>query len=713
MSLASVESATLTLATALVRINREMGEGVERLRADQLIRDAREAWPGETADHWSKWLLEASLSVGLRVRTTRRTLDDAISMARDGAVVVGYNAKEGGACVVLDGDARQVRLAAGEIDDSVSVPREEFDQSLEPAGEGDQHPWLVIDHPEISEAEHLAKKPVLRLLRLVRPEWNDIWVVLVFAFFAGVLSLAVPIAVESLVDTVAFGRVLQPVFVLAILLFVFLAFAAVMQSLQTYVTEIIQRRLFVRVAADLAYRLPRVDHAALGGAYGPEVVNRFLDVVTLQKVVASLLLDGVSIVLVTVVGMTVLAFYNPWLLGFDVLLLATMVSGLLALGRGAVSAGIDESKMKYRLVSWFEDLIRCEVGFKTQGGSDFAIDRANLLTAEYLTKRRIHFRVLFRQINFTLVLQAIAATVLLGAGGWLVIQKELTLGQLVAAELIVTMILASMAKLGKHLEGYYDAVAAVDKLGALFDLQLERHDGLVSGSDGRGVKVDLHGVRRAQSGATLVEAITALLQAGERVAVFGGAATGKTTLLRIIGGLELPSDGRLEIDGVDPRDLRPDILRRRVAFVGEPELFEGTIEENVHVRRPSVRASDVRSALHAVGVLGDLLRLPQGLQTKINASGAPLTQTQQRLLMFARAISGEPRLLLVDSALDALPDDDMQRVREALLDEQRGWTVIVSTGRRSVCSPLERVVRLGGGDNSHPVEALTGGATPS
>ena len=176
----------------------------------------------------------------------------------------------------------------------------------------------------------------------MRPEWSDIWMILVFAFFAGVLNLATPIAVEALVNTVAFGRLLQPVLILAVLLFGFLAFAAVMQGVQTYVAEVIQRRLFARVAADFAYRFPRVASSSLDGKYGPELANRFLDVVTLQKVVASLLLDGVSIVLATLVGMTVLAFYHPWLLGFDVLLLIMIVAGLMVLGRGAVSSGIEK-----------------------------------------------------------------------------------------------------------------------------------------------------------------------------------------------------------------------------------------------------------------------------------------------------------------------------------------------------------------------------------
>ena len=307
------------LTAALVRISRECGVGVEHLRAEQLISEARAAWPGDEDHQWSHWLQESCECLALRARVVKLTLDEAISLSRDGALVVGGYTRERGVQVLVGSDGRRTSLAFGEIDEKIAADGVELSRVFEIPQEGaDTSTCLVVEHPEISDAEEardLQHRPIERLMRIVKPEWPDIWMILVFAFFAGVLNLATPIAVEALVNTVAFGRLVQPVLVLAILLFGFLAFAAVMQAMQTYVAEVIQRRLFARVSADLAYRLPRVASSGLKGKYGPELVNRFLDVVTLQKVVASLLLDGVGIVLATLVGMTVLAFYHPGCLG--------------------------------------------------------------------------------------------------------------------------------------------------------------------------------------------------------------------------------------------------------------------------------------------------------------------------------------------------------------------------------------------------------------
>ena len=535
-------------------------------------------------------------------------------------------------------------------------------------------------------------RPIARLIAILRPEWSDIWVVGVFAFFAGVLSLATPIAVESLVNIVAFGRLIQPLVILSLMLFGFLVFASLMKALQTFVVEVIQRRLFARVAADLAYRFPRVRSESLDGHYGPELANRFFDIVTLQKVVAQLLLDGLAIVLATVVGMAVLAFYHPWLLGFDVLLLALIVGGVLILGRGAIAYGIDESKQKYRLAAWLEDLLRCPISFKSAGAPEFALDRANQMTADYIGARRRHFRVLFRQLIFILGLQAVAGTVLLGFGGWLVIQGQLTLGQLVAAELIVATILSSLAKLGKHIEGFYDVIASVDKLGHLFDLDMEPHDGELAIRDGEGVRVRVTDVKHRLGGPALQRGFSLALEAGDNVALIDSSGAGSTLLFDMLYGMREPESGHVEVEHVDPRDLRRDILRQVVALARDVEIFEGTIVDNIRVGRADVSMSGVRAALFAVGLLDDLLRLPDGLDTKINASGGDLLPTQQRLLMLARAIAARPRLLLIDGLLDALADAQLVQISSMLLDQQHGWTLIVATNRQDVADQFATVI---------------------
>ena len=138
-------------------------------------------------------------------------------------------------------------------------------------------------------AGHRAR-PFTRLGQLLRPERRDIAAVVVFAVAVAVLSLATPIAAEGLVNTVAFGVLVGPVVVIALVLGGCLGLAAAVRAMQIYVAECLQRRLFVRVVADYAGRLPRAQLRAFDAAEGPELANRFFDVLTLQKAVALLLL---------------------------------------------------------------------------------------------------------------------------------------------------------------------------------------------------------------------------------------------------------------------------------------------------------------------------------------------------------------------------------------------------------------------------------------
>ena len=708
MSTTLSHATTADLAATLVQVAHERGTYVERLRAEQLLAESRRAWPGDEQSMWSKWLAEAAKSLGFRVRAARLACDEALHLVEDGALLV-CNPTGRDADILLNADGRFVELLNSSTDQRTKVTRLEFADlfrsnfAVNADDQEPRHEWLIVEDLELSHEtdDVFHGRPVSRLFAILRPESSDIWVVGVFAFFAGLLSLATPIAVESLVNIVAFGQLLQPLVILSLMLFGFLAFASLMRALQTFVVEIIQRRLFARVAADLAYRFPRITKDALHDHYGPELANRFFDIVTLQKVVAQLLLDGIAIVLATVVGMAVLAFYHPWLLGFDVLLLGLIVGGVLVLGRGAIGSGIDESRQKYKIAGWFEDLMRCQLGFKSAGAAEFALDRANQLTADYLSSRRTHFKVLFRQLLFILGLQAVAGTVLLGFGGWLVIQGQLTLGQLVAAELIVATVLGSLAKLGKHIEGFYDVVAGVDKLGHLFDLRMESQDGLLVLSAGSGARLRLTEVKHPNSEPALRDGITLSMEPGDNIALLGRDTAGSTVLFDILYGLRTPQAGHVEIENADPRDVRPDILRGAVALARGVEVFEGTIAENVHLARPGVSMTDVRMALQAVGLLDCVLRMPEGLDSKLNASGGHLLTTQLHLLMLARAIAGRPRLLLIDGLLDMLGDEQMVRVCKMLHDDSQTWTLMVATNRTDVARMFSRVL-----DVEHPDEPL-------
>ena len=546
-----------------------------------------------------------------------------------------------------------------------------------------------------------ALHPYTRLRALLEGERRTLWVAVVYSVVIALLSLVVPIAVQSLVNTIAFGSVLQPLVVLTLFVFVALGFSTVMNTLRAGVVEIIQRSIFARVATDVTWRLLRVRVDAFDRYHGPELVNRFFDTVTVQKSAALLLIDGLSILMQTVIGMLLLALYHPWLLAFDVLLMAAMSVIIFVLGRGALGTSIKESKAKYELEAWLEQLAAHLVTFKSAGGAAYAVDRSHHLLEDYLSYRKKHFRILIRQVVGSFALKAVASSALLGIGGWLVINRQLTLGQLVASELIVAGMLSAFTKFGKQLEVFYDMSAAIDKLGVLVDLPLERTGGEADLPSHGPMRLTMRDLRVQYADSTRPALVVRAwdIPSGARVGVTGPNGSGKSTLADVLFGLREQSTGSLQLDGVDVRSLPLSSLRRDVALVRGVELFPGTVLDNVRLGRDDLSHADISRALEAVGLLEELLGMPKGLDTELHPHGRPLSHRQACRLMIARAIAGRPRLIILDGALDQLDRrEDQERLATAIFSLDAPWTLFCVTERPDLLARCTRVVRLQDGE---------------
>ena len=676
------------VAWLLEQLGREFGHEPERGELRRSLEESRAAWTAIDDGNWWKAFVEAGEGQNLRFRLSDCTAGELRSLLDDGAWVIAPTLTHGIASIGPS-SGRKYRIVAPDSGRRLRFGNLLSELSLR-VDDGRYRCLVVIAHSTQPHGHHLS--PLRRLWTLLRPETGDMWTVFAFALVTGLLGLATPLAVEALVNTVAFGRLFQPVVILSVMLLAFLAFQAALRALQTVVVDILQRRLFARVAGDIAYRMPRTPIAGLHGESGRELVNRFMEIVTVQKVAAQFLMDGINLVLSTIIGMTVLAFYHPWLLGFDVILLGLIVFGTLLLGRGAVHTAINESKAKYDTLAWLEDLGGTELTFRHGGSHDFVLERTDRLTYKYLMARREHFHILMRQIIFALGLQAVASTLLLGLGGWLVINQQLSLGQLVASELIVATIVGAFAKLGKHFESYYDLMAAIDKLGHLFDLPIEDQGGLLSFPDDQPAEIDVHGVSyTGQVGGQALGHVNLHLESGARAALRGPSGSGKSLLLDLLFGIREASTGHISVNGIDVRDFRPDVYRRHVSLLREVEVFEGSVAENIHLGRRDISSADVRLALSAVGLLDDVMRLHQGMQTELGPHGTPLTSNQLRRLMLARAIVAKPRLLLIDGLLDALPDETSRDLMTMLCRSDQPWSLLIVSGHELLRRGLRQI----------------------
>lgn len=542
-------------------------------------------------------------------------------------------------------------------------------------------------------------QPHRRLFALLKPERADIGLIILFSVVTGFLYLASPLAVDAVVNNISFGGqqavYIQSLLILCGILLLFLLTLGAVSATQYFVVELIQQRIFVRLAADFARRLPRLQYGALERTRRPELVNKFLDVVTIQKSSAYILLDGVNVLLSMAIGLLVLAFYHPFLLAFDIVLIVGLLLILFPLGRHGVHTSIQESYAKHAVAGWLEQIVMFPLLFKNAAAAAFGQERTNQLVDTYISARRAHFRILLRQILSLLGLEAIASALLLALGGLLVLQGSLTLGQLVASELIVSAIVASIVRLGKHLENWYDTLAAIDKLGSVVDLPVEHQEGVQARGTQAPSSLELEDLAFAYPGSRpLFEHLNFSVFPGDRVAITGPIGSGAGTLLDLIYGLRSPSEGHIRVQGIDIRSWDLAGLRSHVALVRELDFVDGTLADNVRLGRKDLTDPEIQHVLDQVGLGKALSRLPEGLQLRLQPGGRPLSDSQRILVALARAIASRPCLLLVDKILDGLDPLESEAILSLLFDPAQPWTLIVATRDEGIVARCARVFRL-------------------
>jgi ABC-type multidrug transport system fused ATPase/permease subunit len=198
-------------------------------------------------------------------------------------------------------------------------------------------------------------------------------------------------------------------------------------------------------------------------------------------------------------------------------------------------------------------------------------------------------------------------------------------------------------------------------------------------------------------GKPVLHGVTARAACGERIAIVGPHGGGKSALAEAIYALRDPTSGSIVVDGVDVREVTPSLWRSRVSLVRGIEVFDGTIEDNIRVGRDELTPEDVRHALAAVGMLDVVRALPEGLATRLDSEGDPLTQGQLRRLMLARAIVGGPSLVVVDEVLDGFDEGPRADAVQSLFSRTAPWTLLVVTHRSDIMWRCDRVWRLAEG----------------
>lgn len=525
--------------------------------------------------------------------------------------------------------------------------------------------------------EHLT--PAQRLGQLLNSERRDIGLIYLYAVLVGLFGLTVPVAVQGITQLVQGGLVLQPVVLLILFATVGTLATGVIGLLQEAVVETIQQRIFARLAFEFAYLVPRIRFEAAQQANLPLQMNRFFEAVLIQKAMSKLLLDIPTATLQVLFGLALLSFYNPSFIIFAlVLLLGVYLIFRLTFSRG-LETSIMESKYKYNVLEWLQAMARSIAAFKFSTRSTLPIETMDGHVANYLKYRRKHFKVLVTQSMSLIVFKTLLTAALLALGTTLVENRALTLGQFVAAELVIVTVLVGVEKLIRSLAAMYDVLTSVDKVGHVMDLPVEEISGVQLAPSREGLAVSLRGVSFTypDQRTPALSDIDLDIRPGDRIAITGVDGSGQTTLLRMLGALHDGYDGTLTYDGLTLRNINRAALREQIGQVlATTDLFDGTIEDNISVGRRFVDRAAVLKALRDVDVDSFVQGMPNGIATTITNGGSNLSAAVASKLLVAQGIVGEPRLLLLDDFFQNLDDEYRTRLIRLLMDRATPHTVV-------------------------------------
>ena len=560
----------------------------------------------------------------------------------------------------------------------------------------------VIPYKEIVGQDPISTTPLSptkRLFKLFSTEKKDISYILIYALFIGLLSLVLPLGLQSTIEFISGGVFFSSVYILIGLVILGVLATGVLQMVQISIVEQLQRRVFVKAALEFTYRIPRIRLEALTKSYAPELVNRFFDIITIQKGLPKLLLDLSSGVIQVLFGLLLLSLYHPVFVFFSVFLVGVLTLMFYFTGPRGLNSSINESKYKYKVVQWLEEIARTIKSFKLAGDTDLPIRKTDQVTGNYIEYRKKHFGVLLSQFSFFVFFKVAITGGLLIMGTILVVDRQITLGQFVAAEVIIILVLNAVEKIILYMDVVYDLLTAVEKVSHVTDLPLEKSGGLdlPKHHEGKGYDISLNNLayRYSDSSTFVLNNISLEINAGERVCICGPGGSGKSTLADIIGGLLTDYSGSVAINRFSLRDLDLTHLRNKVAKnISTDDIFDATIYENITIGKPNVNVEDVLRITEEVGLSQYLRALPDGLNTRIISGGKGLSSSTLHRLILSRCLAKKPELMILKDFFSGLSKSDKLDLIRRVINPESSWTLLAVSNDPLVMASCDRVIVL-------------------
>ncbi len=539
-----------------------------------------------------------------------------------------------------------------------------------------------------------------RFIGLLKLEKKDFLQILYYAIFAGIVNLSVPLGIQAIVNIIQGARITTSWIVLVSLVTLGVAFVGILQLMQIRILENVQQKIFTRASFEFSYRFPKIKMSELHNFYPPELANRFFDILSIQKGISKLVLDFPAAILQIIFGLILLSLYHPFFIFYGVLLILLIYLVFRFTWKSGLNSSIKESKMKYKIAHWLQEVARTLISFKISGRTNLAVNKNDKLVSSYLDARENHFQILRLQFIQMIVFKVLITAGLLIIGGILVLNQQMNIGQFVAAEIIILLIISSVEKMIIGLENLYDMLTSLEKLGEVVDKELEKFEGDQSFNSDQQIEIELKNVGFvATDGTEILKNINLQIKNGEKIILEGPNGAGKSTLLKIIAGLLEPTSGKIFVNGISHQNIDMNYYRSLVGqSITEESPFEGSLLENLTFGDNNISQKDIFEVLEKVGLSSYVRQQPKGLNALIFPEGRQMAYTTSKKIVLARSIVKKPKLLILNEPLNQVDEEESAKIIKYLFDEKHNWSLVVTSQDRTWRKYCNRRIRINNGE---------------
>jgi ABC-type bacteriocin/lantibiotic exporter with double-glycine peptidase domain len=545
----------------------------------------------------------------------------------------------------------------------------------------------------------LELTPIKRFFNILKEEKNQVYAIYFYAVLNGLITLSLPLGIQAILNFILGGRITTSWVILVIIVAAGVIFGGFLQISQLQIMEKFQQRIFSKSGLSIAYRLPRIKTEILHGKYAPEIVNRFFDTVSLQKGMAKILIDFSSALLQVIFGLLLLSFYHATFILFGLGLFGILGLIFYFTAPRGMETAVKESSYKYKTAYWLEEVGRTLNSFKLVGTTNLPVLRADKLIQKYIEFRSQHFNVLIFQYKVMIAFKVLIVTSLLLAGSFLLINDQISIGQFVAAEVIIVLVVNSVEKLILSLETVYDTLVSVDKLGHIMDLDLEHHEPheKVVDPSAEGLKFSMENVvfQPADALVPLLSGVSLSIDPGKKVVVTGKSGSGKSAMMALFSGLYEEYQGKVLVNDLSLEYINLEKFRGMVGdFLELQQIFHGTIHENICLGRACTQ-EQLDYLIELIGLKEFIYQSPLGLDTLLQPEGKGLSKTIAHQILLARGFVGSPKALIMENILNYVDPKVKERVIDYIM--KGPWTLLLISDEPKVQQLADEVILMDAG----------------